>query len=186
MEKTKSTIIFIISTFILFGIIGCKNRAIERKMINIYKKEFKLPDSMQVITTDHRIYDEIMPKSTSRLIIYYDSTECSSCRVIHLPDLDTLYNIKDSCYFSPIVIFRPIPKEYDRIKKLLIMQELKHPVYIDTSFQIQSLNSFIDIELPKVFLIDKYNKMQLVGNPLSSTKMWNLFNCVLDSIITIP
>ena len=67
-----------------------------------------------------------------RYIIYYDSLECSSCRISHLSEVYPIYEMADTRGFSVLTIFSPVSEEVEDIKLQLMIADHPVPVYVDT------------------------------------------------------
>ena len=87
------------------------------------------------------------------LLIHYDSTECSTCLVNHLTDMEDLFIISSN-------------------------------TNLDRSNSIRRNNPFLKYHHRyQGFLLDKNDKIVLVGNPIGSDAMWSLFRKTLDNML---
>ncbi len=112
-----------------------------------------------------------------RLIVYYDSTDCTSCNISHLHDFHPLFSADSSlASFQLLVIFSPIAKENKLTVEEICYKAFPYTVYVDTLGSFARLNPFLpESSLYHTILCDEKGKILLVGNPLSSAKMWELF-----------
>ena len=112
-----------------------------------------------------------------RLIVYYDSTDCTSCNISHLHDFHPLFSAdSSSASFQLLVIFSPIAKENKLTVEEICYKAFPYTVYVDTLGSFARLNPFLpESSLYHTILCDEKGKILLVGNPLSSAKMWELF-----------
>lgn len=111
-----------------------------------------------------------------KLLLYVDSTGCSSCRLrlIEWKELmvesDTLLGGKLSFLFY----FQPKKIGSRDLEQLFRRNRFDHPVFIDANNRIDSLNRFSMVADYQCFLLDKNNKVLMIGNPLLNPKIWEL------------
>ena len=120
------------------------------------------------------------------LLIHYDSTECSTCLVNHLTDMEDLFIISSNTNFEflPIIVFSPSPTQYEKLVLVLCDNRFSYPIYIDRSNSIRRNNPFLKYHHRyQGFLLDKNDKIVLVGNPIGSDAMWSLFRKTLDNML---
>lgn len=68
------------------------------------------------------------------MVVYYDSTECTECRLSHLYELNPLYELSDKYDgFEVVTIFSPVITEYDALMENLVKLRFAHPLYVDMS-----------------------------------------------------
>lgn len=106
-----------------------------------------------------------------KLIYYIDSTGCTSCRLNRLyEDLNILSEMDMECKILSIIA--PNRTYLNTLSKFFDNHCIYKNLYIDTKNNFFSLNH----NLPKdtryhSFLLDKNNRVVLVGNPLASNAM---------------
>jgi len=116
----------------------------------------------------------------NRLVIWFDSTECGSCRMSRLyewnddPVMHYAQGLKDK--FEVLLIFSPKKQDVRSLKFNLEGYDVSFPVIIDEAGDFPRLNPHIpaDTRLHS-FLLDKDNKVVLVGNPLGNEQLWELY-----------
>lgn len=64
---------------------------------------------------------------------------------------------------------------------MLKRDRFDYPVFIDENNQINSLNHFPDKPELQCFLLDKDNKVLLIGNPVLNPKVWELYKQTIAS-----
>jgi hypothetical protein len=111
-----------------------------------------------------------------KILVYTDSAGCISCKLrlsiwkIYLEEL------------SPRVdfLFYFHPKTEEELLLLLENEQFNYPVYIDNNDDINRLNHFSDNFAYQCFLLDGNNKILVIGNPVDSSKMWELYKKVIN------
>lgn len=138
-----------------------------------------------VLPTLYNINNDIIGKKPITLVVYYDSLECSHCRVAHLVDMNDVVEISDvDDQFGVLFIFTPSKKDVRQLWLSLNKHEYQEKICLD------SLGVFIQ-ENPHIptshqchtLLLDRDNRVVLVGNPLASDTMWFLFRKTLDNML---
>ena len=111
------------------------------------------------------------------MVILYNEAECGSCRISKLNMLDTLFRLSEtSNKFQMLVVFSPKEDDILEILHLLTNKRYQYPIALDVSGNFGKLNSFIpDDSRFHSFLTDSNRKPILIGNPLYSSELWNLF-----------
>jgi hypothetical protein len=67
------------------------------------------------------------------------------------------------------------PKDEKELQFLFRRDQFDYPVFIDKTNQINDLNKFPDNQSYQCFLLDKDNKVVMVGNPTLNPRIWELY-----------
>lgn len=168
----KSLYILVLS----FSLFSCNNYSKKQDMIDIVKdwsgKEIKFPPSFD-ISTYLKSDNNDLPDY--KIFVYIDSVGCSSCK-LQLPEWKNFITQLDSITDKDIqFIFILHPKEIREIKIQAKLNKFNYPLYFDKNNDFDKLNKFpSDISL-QTFLLDKNNKVILLGNPVQNPKMKELY-----------
>ena len=121
----------------------------------------------------------IIDKHSVKMLVYFDSKECSSCNVRHISDWSEIlkYNKWTRGKIGVIFLFSPNYKEYNEVKHAINNMNLDSLIII-----LDKDENFIKINpnIPKskryhTFLLDDNNKVILVGSPIKNKNMWELY-----------
>lgn len=130
---------------------------------------------------------EILKEKKVRLVVYYDSTTCHSCKLNKLDDwtdiiqLSTLYPGK----FEVMFVFAPNKDNGNLVRRTLAVNKFPHIVWFDNYYSFEKYNSFIPKDIRfHTFLLNEENQIIYVGNPLMGDKTRVLFEKMLLSEIT--
>lgn len=126
------------------------------------------------------------PEKFSRLIVYYDSTECQSCRINKLYEWENVIKKENTSNgkFEVMFVFSPNSNQSPLLKRTLATTKFSHVVWLDEKNVFLRNNSFIPRDIRfHVFLLDKNNKIIFVGSPLDSKEMCAIFNETLDNLL---
>ena len=121
-----------------------------------------------------------------KLVIWNDSLICGSClagKMNEWEEIVTYAQSLDQC-FKIIYLFTPKKEDLNRLNVALKTNQFDYPVFIDQSATFVKQNS----KLPKnwqlhSFLLDKNNKVVLVGNPLHNPPLWELYKSIIQKLI---
>ena len=130
--------------------------------------------------------DFIVPKiydSELKLVVYMDSMICSPCAIKRMNLWNDLledtkkYDGRLSFYF----IFSPKKKDESKLRFAFKNTLFDYPVILDNVYEFKKKNP----HLPQnsqlhTFLLDKENKVILVGNPLINIKIEEMFYKIIE------
>ena len=79
-------------------------------------------------------------------------------------------------------------KDYTIVDVLKKRNKFTYPIFYDYKNKIGKLNDFPKAPRFQTFLLNKNNKVILLGNPIGSHRMWELYKKVLseESLIAQP
>ena len=164
-------------------LISCGERAGIRKQLTEFRQtRVVIPDDMEVCNGGTVGMADIAGLAPMKMIVYYDSTECSACRIVHLPDLETLYDkAREDGRIDVLTVFSPKQEELEEVRVQLMVQDVPFPVYVDTFGSFARQNGTIPKEaLFHSFMIDGEGRPVFVGNPANSGKVRDILLEVLD------
>ncbi|WP_106831989.1 DUF1573 domain-containing protein [Parabacteroides pacaensis] len=172
----KLKIFILVSLLSIF--VTCKDNRKEHisQLVNEWQeKEIVFPQNLVFTryatdTTDYQI-----PKSEYKVLIYIDSIGCTSCKLqlhkwkelIHYVDSVTNKNVPFLFFFHP--------KDSKEIRYLLKRDGINFPVCLDMEDQLNKQNHFPSDMTFQTFLLDKDNKVVILGNPVHNTIVRNLY-----------
>ena len=154
-----------------------------------YMDLVRIPISLNISKMQGRIgcRDTVIPYADKlyKIIVFVDSTECYSCT---LKDLN-LWNdyVKDTIFYNKYInyyfIFSSKKNDISYIYSTIEKRGFPFPVLVDSANVFEKENPQIPHD-PRfhVFLLDKENKIRLVGNPLKNKKISIMLKQMLDSV----
>lgn len=121
-----------------------------------------------------------MPDSLRRktkLIIYADSVECTTCRISRLKTYDELFRLsEEQGSFVVILLLSNVNLNGIPVIRYLSDLEIEHPVYVDDNSEFMDLNPIVpEDRRMHAFLVDQTGAPLCVGDPVSSEKMRQVF-----------
>ena len=165
--------------------ISCvENCKLKSKMANFMKSEIMIPKDMESIFHDEvSIIDDNSLKPL-KVIVYYDSLMCTSCKISGLSHFKPLCEMSDTSDFSILFIFSPRKSEMEITRLQLLIANFDYPIYLDVNGTFARCNESIPNDSRfSCFLINSSNNPIFIGNPLRSQSLNRLFKDVIDETL---
>lgn len=177
----KRFFLFLYVIFISLAMVSCGERKkIESMMADFIKTKIVIPNDLECICRREVKTIDLESIKENRLVIYYDSLDCSSCRISHLEENFPLYEMADTGSFSLLTIFSPRVDELEEVRLQLMLINFQFPIYVDVNGSFSRQNASIPSDLRfHNFLVGPDNHPLFVGNPLANDKLFDLFQEVL-------
>lgn len=175
MTKTKflSVLGIIPICLMILSFLSCDNKKkeINKQLTKIYSHTIRIP----FYDMDTLIIDSgyISKKADHLILVYIDSTECTSCYASHHTEwkriLDECKKYTSSITLSIIIETKRIPKD---VEEEFLMSQFGKSIFIDKNGVFRKRNpDFPESRIMHVLLLDKNDKIVLIGSPLSNKKI---------------
>jgi hypothetical protein len=122
-----------------------------------------------------------------KIMLYVDSKGCTSCK-LNLSGWKKIMQESDSLFIRKpefIFIFQPKQKDERLLQSFLRQNRFSHPVFIDKNNETYKLNIFPSKRDYQCFLLNKDNRVILIGNPVDVPGIWQLFQKVIIEMKSI-
>ncbi len=163
--------------FLLF-ITSCQESEKERitRLVTEWQgKEILFPENIVFTRYLTDTVNWLIPESKYKILIYVDSIGCTSCK-LQLDKWKELIDYTNSVTENKIpFIFVFHPRDLKEIQYLLKRDQFDMPIYMDLDDRINKLNQFPSDFTFQTFLLDKNNKVQILGNPVHSLAIKDLY-----------
>ena len=167
-------------SIILFSLFSCSDGDYIRLMREQSNKEIKFPESA---TWQFPKRDSLIKKTHSlKILSYYPPEGCTSCNLIELLFLDAyikeINNLKgtDTTNVDFLFVFGvkdiAMKKEVESVLKKIDRNIL---VLLDTKNEFKKNNLLPDDKRFFTMLLDKNNKIVLMGSPVGNERLWALY-----------
>lgn len=95
--------------------LSCSRQQIKEELKSFYAAQIQTPHNLFAIQQGS-VLDKL-PQETpclTKLMIYISSTGCTPCKVSHISDMDTLFNMNfGAARFTPQIIINPSTEQFD-------------------------------------------------------------------------
>jgi hypothetical protein len=178
--KNKSLILFLLIT--VFFVYSCKENKKRKEVAKIVTewtgKEILFPQDVPCYAAGKDTLSEICNEwfnKDFKILMYVDSTGCSSCR-LNLFGWQQLMEEADSLFQEQVgflLYFQP--KSEREMTSIFARDRFEYPVFMDLKGEINRLNRFPQAMEYQCFLLDKDNKVLMLGNPVLNMNIWELY-----------
>lgn len=110
-----------------------------------------------------------------KILLYIDSVGCMPCK-LRLPEWNKLireFEEISSDKLAFLLLFHQ--KNEMELPFLLKREKFNYPVFIDVADEINQLNNFPVQSAYQCFLLDKNNRVLLIGNPIKNSRIKDLY-----------
>lgn len=165
-------------TVCLFFTISCNESKKDRlrRTLEIWEqKEILFPTDLKLSTLRNGEEEFSFPISDYKVLVYVDSLGCISCKLKMDKWLEFISQINSASLDTVPFIFIFHPKSEQEIKALLKIHKVNFPFCIDMNDKVNKLNHFPDDVALQTFLLDKNNRVRIIGNPINNLRLKNLY-----------
>lgn len=121
-------------------------------------------------TVDFDFFD-----SEYKVVTYIDSAGCTSCK-LQLPRWNEfIKEVKEQLGKQVSFLFYFHPKDLKELRILTLQNAFTYPVCLDEKDEFNALNNFPSDMTFQTFLLNKENKVVVVGNPTQNPKVKDLY-----------
>ncbi|MFA7359121.1 MAG: hypothetical protein WCZ67_07500 [Bacteroidales bacterium] len=187
-KNAKGTLTLLLVILSFCSCLNKQNQILMDEMTLLKSQEIIIPTkSLTVYTKDHldntAIKDNNIQNAELKFIVYSDSVECGPCYMNQLTGwLKYIYyaqehNNKLGFYF----IFSPRVGKLEEVIKSFNEIYFEYPIYVDENRIFEKQNPTIPKDKRMhCFLLDKDNKVILIGNPTRNKKVESLFFEIIE------
>ena len=138
-------------------------------------KEIVFPQDMAFTRFVTEPVDYRIPDAEYKVLVYVDSVGCTSCK-LQLPKWQELIAHVDSATNGNIPFIFVFQSKDDReLRYILKRDNFDRPVCIDRNNRFDELNQFPQDITFQTFLLDKDNKVKVIGNPVHNLAVRDLY-----------
>lgn len=169
-------IIFIL--FVPFLIWSCRDQEKEdlTRLVQEWQgKEILFPKNMVFTRFLMDTVDYQIPKSEYKILLYVDSVGCTSCKFQLNRWVDFIHQVDSITDVDIPVLFFLQMKDRKEMLSILRRENFNVPVCIDTEGAIDKLNHFPKNTSFHAFLLDRNNRVRVIGNPVMNLSVQDLY-----------
>ena len=150
-----------------------------------YSKEIRMVESLPCRVLGNDTIAGDMFSKPCKILVYVDSSGCTACRLQLLEWgalLGEMKPVRDKV--SVLFVFQT-PKS-EELDVLFQRYGVRYPYFQDKDEKLKKVNGFPEDMSSLVFLLDKDNRVVLVGSPIGNTKLWQLYRKQITIILDLP
>lgn len=172
--KPLDLIILLLTIFLS----ACQDK--QKEIITLLVKEWQgkqilFPENMVFTRFASDTTNFVIPTSDYKVLVFVDSIGCTSCK-LQLSRWKEFIRYTDSISQKniPFLFFFQFDDQWE-IHSLLIRENFDKPICLDRSDSLNQLNHFPKYIRFQVFLLDKNNKVVVIGNPVHNPNVKELY-----------
>ena len=172
--KPLDLIILLLTIFLS----ACQDK--QKEIITLLVKEWQgkqilIPENMVFTRFASDTTNFVIPTSDYKVLVFVDSIGCTSCK-LQLSRWKEFIRYTDSISQKniPFLFFFQFDDQWE-IHSLLIRENFDKPICLDRSDSLNQLNHFPKDIRFQVFLLDKNNKVVVIGNPVHNPNVKELY-----------
>ena len=185
-DSLRACALFIAVGATVFSCKSAKTKEIELIVQEWSGKAIKYVPEIPCISLNK---DAPCPDLSSKLykvLAYTDSIGCVYCK-LRMYEWKRLIVESDSLMPNELGFeFYFYPQNEKELNTLLMRDAFKYPVHVDKNDDLNKVNQFPLDERYRCFLLDKDNRVLLVGNPTLNPKIWELYKEVITGKKAAP
>lgn len=174
----QASLFFLLAGWLFFALPGCadKKKAEILRIVNQWQeKEIVFPEGLTFTRYAADTVDYPFREAPYKLLVYVDSAGCASCK-LQLVKWKQFIRQVDSLTGSTVpFLFVIHPKDLAELRGLLWRERFDRPVCIDTADRLNRQNRFPTAFRFQTFLLDKDNRVVLIGNPVHNLAIADLY-----------
>lgn len=182
IDKSKMKFALIPISIIL--LLSCTEHHRKKQIEQLFSTEIILPDTSSLF---NKALDSINLDIPAKMLVYFDAETCASCALSRIWEWDEVSHITQASNgkYQTLFIFTPKQKDLSTVKRVFQGIHMENKlVYIDDRQDFITNNPTIPEDaMFHTFLLDRKNKIVLVGNPVHNEKLWELYKKTIDQLI---
>ena len=139
------------------------------------KKEIVFPKNPIFTILGNDTVDFKIKKSNYKVVVYVDSTGCVSCK-LRLKEWKEFIAYVDSVSGGQVpFLFFFQSKDNKELRYILKRDNFRLPVCVDSQSEFGKLNRFPSEQMFQTFLLNKDNRVKVIGNPIHNLSVKELY-----------
>ena len=138
-------------------------------------KEIVFPQDMAFTRFVTESVDYRIPDAEYKVLVYVDSVGCTSCKLQLLKWKELIAHVDSATNGNVPFIFIFQSKDDRELRYILKCDNFDSPVCIDRNNRFNSSNRFPQDITFQTFLLDKDNKVKVIGNPVHNLAVRDLY-----------
>ena len=173
----RRILLLVILCLLAVATTGCKKARLRAQLKELMGSTIVLPEKISCVYNG-----EVFPMPDSlrkkpKLIVYIDSTECTTCRLSRMEMYRPLEKIANETHmFSLLLLLEN--KDLNGIPLIQYLKDMEMDItlFVDYENSFSKLNPVMHLD-PRLhaLLVDEFGKPQVVGDPSRSDRIMTLF-----------
>ena len=176
---------YLLYVIYLYLLSSCQNPAKDHitQLVEEWQgKEVRFPENPVFTRQLSDTVDYRIPETEYKVLVYVDSIGCTSCK-LQLPQWKEFIAYVDSVSGGKIpFLFFFQSKDNKELRYILKRDNFRLPVCVDSQNEFGKLNRFPSEQMFQTFLLDKDNRVKVIGNPIHNLSVKELYLKEIEGI----
>lgn len=169
------------------SVCSCDRMRLKHNLERFSGSEIVFPPGLQMLLGGRDTVIDGFADARTRMVVYFDSLGCSSCRVTHMPEWNEVvdYARQSEGRFGVLFVFSPKQGRRFRheVRTSLRSSHFDYPVFLDTAGAFPRSNPSIPSDKRfHTFLLDGENRVVMAGSPENNERLWQLYKEEIEKI----
>lgn len=170
--------------YLLFSLLllGCNKKSISDILKQMENSTVQMSLDKMICVTPDAVVRKTYGTNDLKMVVFADTTDCSLCYIDHLKQWNDMLSLETNYpNLSFFFVVEARKNEGELLTDLLRNSGLLHTAYIDTAHVFLRENPHLNVPSAfHTFLLDKNNRIVMVGNPLTNPNIEKLFMNILE------
>lgn len=156
------------------NLLNSEKREIKKEILSWTGKQIYFPKDLKFKLNN---VDTICPqlyRTEFKILVYVDSTGCTPCK-LNIFNWKELIMEVNEVNKNVSFLFYINAADYKIVEQTLLMNRFDYPVIIDKENKINKMNHFSSNSMFHIFLLDRDDKVLLLGNPIGNQRLKKLY-----------
>lgn len=178
--------ILLIALLCLFAVVSnsCKKARLRGQLKELIASTIVLPERIRCVYNGDIFPMPDYLRHIPKLIIYVDSTECTTCRISNIGRYHQFFQLsEEKGLFEVMLLFPDIEVSGISVEKYVLDSNVWYPIYFDIDNKFLELNPSVasDNRL-HALLVDEAGTPLYVGDPSASRELFQIFLGTVDKL----
>lgn len=184
MERIRIVAVVGLLASVSVFLTGCGSGRSRNAVSSLMNAEITFPENLrtQVMGCDMAAAEWL--SVPYKLVVYMNSVQCDGCRLKdllvwkhYMRQIDSM-GVADSVRF----VFVFYPKDTAVLAEKLALYDFNRPVWLDLDGDFERQNPLPESPAFHTFLLNREDRIRLIGSPVGNSKMWKLYRETIREI----
>jgi len=184
-------------SFYLFAVaclFSCNNKKMPKEetaktdKFTLLDKKIIIPQNSEAYLMKNEVADSVKESlwaSDYKILLYLDSAACTDCSMKYKDWENIMYETNITFPDKVTFLFFVHPVSKNKVLASLILNNFNNPVFVNEINEIDRLNNISQQFSFQCFLLDKNNRVLLVGNPFIDDNVWEKYKTAINGNVPV-
>ncbi len=180
----RRTVLLICLCALALSLTGCKKARLRSQVKTLMESTITLPEKIVCVENGQTYPMPDSLRDRAKLIVYIDSTECTTCRINHLGLYGKLFGLsRERGTFDVVLLLANVAVYGVPVMRYMSDLEIDCPIYVDVDNAFLGLNHSVpEDKRLRAFFVDDAGTPLCIGDPTITENMYQVFLRALDKL----